>query len=51
MSGREMDVGREVPMPYSGKFSLGANFYDFRGQTCIRKNVNCEEMGIDDVIM
>ena len=27
-------------IPYSGKFSLGANFRDFRGQTCFRENKN-----------
>ena len=37
-------------IPYSGKFSLGANFRDFRGQTCFRKNKNREKMEIDDVI-
>ena len=39
---------------YSGKFLLGANFHDFRGQTCFRENINCEKMNqerIDDVIM
>ena len=25
-------------LPYSGKFSLGTNFRDFRGQTCFREN-------------
>ena len=30
-------------IPYSGKFSLGANFRDFRGQTCFRENKNCEK--------
>ena len=29
-----------VHIPYSGKFSLGANFRNFRGQTCFRKNKN-----------
>ena len=27
-------------IPYSGKFSLGANFRNFRGQTCFRENKN-----------
>ena len=38
-------------LPYSGQFSLGANF---RGQTCFRENINRDKMnqgGIDDVIM
>ena len=29
-----------VHRPYSGKFSLGANFRNFRGQTCFHKNKN-----------
>ena len=36
-------------LPYSGKFSLGANFRDFRGQTCFRENKNrkkCTKMEI-----
>ena len=31
-------------LPYSGKFSLGANFRDFRGQTCFRENKNRKKM-------
>ena len=37
-------------IPYSGKFSLGANFRDFRGRTCFRENKNREKMKNDDVI-
>ena len=39
-------------VPYSGKFSLGANFRDFRGLTWFRENKNREKlkMEIDDVI-
>ena len=39
-------------LPYSGKFSLGANFCNFRGQTCFHKNKSCErwtKMEIDDI--
>ena len=32
--------GTNYDLPYSGKFSLGANFRDFRGQTCFRENKN-----------
>ena len=43
-----------VCVPYSGKFSLGANFRDFRGQTCFCENKNrkkkCTKMEIDDVV-
>ena len=38
-------------IPYSGKFSLGANFHDFCGQTSFRENINRKKMnqdGIDD---
>ena len=31
-------------IPYSGKFSLGANFRDFRWQTCFRENKNRKKM-------
>ena len=37
-------------IPYSGKFSLGANFRDFRGRTCFRENKNREKISNDDVI-
>ena len=39
--------------PYSGKFSLGTNFRDFRGRACFRENKNCKKkkMEIDDVIL
>ena len=41
-------------VPYSGKFSLGANFRDFRRQTCFHENKNGKKkftkMKVDDVI-
>ena len=37
-------LDRNRILPYSGKFSLGANFRDFRGQTCFHENKNCEKM-------
>ena len=44
----------KLTVPYSGKFSLGANFRDFRRQTCFREYKNhkkkCTKMEIDDVI-
>ena len=38
-------------LPYSGIFSLGANFRDFRGQTSFRENKNHEKSIKIDVIM
>ena len=34
-------------LPYSGKFSLGANFRDFRRQTCFRENKNRKKIHQD----
>ena len=33
-----------VQVPYSGKFSLGANFHGFHGQTCFHESINCRKM-------
>ena len=41
--GMQLKSWRGVCVPYSGKFSLGANFRDFCEQTCFRKNQNCEK--------
>ena len=43
-------IERLRQVPYSGKFSLGANFRDFRGRTCFRENKNPQKMKNDDVI-
>ena len=45
---------KQLMVPYSGKFSLGTNFCDFRGQTCFRKNKKRKKKElrwkIDDVL-
>ena len=38
-------------IPYSGKCSLGANFCDFRRQTCFRENTNRKKMNQDGFMM
>ena len=37
-------------IPYSGKFLLGANFRDFRGQTRFRENINRKKMNQDGLM-
>ena len=45
LCGKIVNCGKVIP--FSEKFSLGANFRDFRGQTCYHENENREGINQD----